>query len=815
MVNAPASSERPPKPRLVVRVGITGHRTEALKGMEVDLIQLHGVLTALLANIYEGVASARRNHSAVFDDRPWRKQPFHMEASLSERNDPLSEVRLITAIAAGTDSIAAVAALDCGYVVTAVLPFCATEYEKDFTEKVESCRAERDKMLPVAARGEEREKVATTYQLKQSELDTAEQDLDTFRRLRERLVASTVELDNPRNGLDGLPDLNARHEGYAAVGQLLVNHTDLLIAVWNGQRGPNRGGTWRVVAEALRLGTPVVHICPIKQKEGEPAHLEMKVLVGPDELHRRRLKPGDYFATEFTRLLLPPDLWSPSATADNVRDKEELELAAGDADLGVARAERAREAELRSEYHSESYRKWVRGPFTPPRRPRVLSRRLWAWSAATIFGLVTLMLGGVWKFLRDLISGLVWVKVRKARAQARAEAEKDHPGNALGARFRRWWAGHRVFAVWQWLRGCVAIHDAWADWERDWTDVWSKAAGGDVAVFDRVRQVANTEVKAHACWADALAQYYSTLYRSAATLIYMFASLAVAAALTPIVLFFVFGVKSGEDPHGWWVPHELETLWLFVELFLITSVIVLLLGGRRWRWHERYIDYRLIAENLRILRHLLPLGRTAQNTRVPAHDRAGDPTVTWAFWHYRAIVRAAGLIPGRYDPTYVSACTNVWEVYVGKQEKYHRDILDGLRPLLRRLKFIEAMLLVCTVLACIAHVVIHNLFPTWEHAPAFATAMTCLAALLPGVGASLFAWLRFLDAETVEKREHAMERRLAGLRQDLALLVSLFRNGEATRAALLPVVDQAAQVMSDEALDWRVQFAGQALTPPP
>ena len=47
---------------------------------------------------------------------------------------------------------------------------------------------------------------------------------------------------------------------YEAAGRAMLNQSDLLIAVWDGQPGHGPGGTGQVVDEALRRGVPVVWI---------------------------------------------------------------------------------------------------------------------------------------------------------------------------------------------------------------------------------------------------------------------------------------------------------------------------------------------------------------------------------------------------------------------------------------------------------------------------------------------------------------------------------------------------------------------------
>ena len=61
-------------------------------------------------------------------------------------------------------------------------------------------------------------------------------------------ASAVVELDGAREppGREG--------EWYEAAGRLMLGHSDVLIAIWDGQPAAGRGGTAEIVAEAVELG---------------------------------------------------------------------------------------------------------------------------------------------------------------------------------------------------------------------------------------------------------------------------------------------------------------------------------------------------------------------------------------------------------------------------------------------------------------------------------------------------------------------------------------------------------------------------------
>lgn len=57
-----------------------------------------------------------------------------------------------------------------------------------------------------------------------------------------------------------LPPTQAREDAYLQAGLWLVDHSDVLIALWDGQRAQGRGGTAEYVQRAIEAGKPVFHI---------------------------------------------------------------------------------------------------------------------------------------------------------------------------------------------------------------------------------------------------------------------------------------------------------------------------------------------------------------------------------------------------------------------------------------------------------------------------------------------------------------------------------------------------------------------------
>ena len=108
---ATAPGVRPPRPRLTLNVGITGHRAAILPEGTTDAVG--PVVDRVFQSLRDAAHKLHSEEPAIFDERP-------------------PQLRLHTPLASGADQIAASSARASGYFIRALLPFAPDEYRKDF-----------------------------------------------------------------------------------------------------------------------------------------------------------------------------------------------------------------------------------------------------------------------------------------------------------------------------------------------------------------------------------------------------------------------------------------------------------------------------------------------------------------------------------------------------------------------------------------------------------------------------------------------------------------------------------------------------------
>jgi hypothetical protein len=388
----------------------------------------------------------------------------------------------VSPLAEGADRVAADEALKLSYQLKAPLPFAPDEYESDFPDTV-----------------------------------------NEFRRLL--LQADSVVLDGARGDYE--------ERSYEAVGRFVVNNSDLLIAVWDGEPAKGRGGTGDIVELAVELGVRVVHV-PI----GE---------VGEFHLSETRLQLGG--------------------------DIAEIEDMAVDLVVGVGEPRmietwlQLRRPDPRS--YPDVLRLLIRRTILPAPAPE-------RWG----FGLRMPALQKYWE-------------ERVPRPERR-----------------------RVFS---------GIHDRIVRWLTNFGDWLQKSATfGEREILDPPLSLAPPEPGSGEEWwinsykpADQLSSFYGDRYRSCYVIILFLAFCALTLAMLALASTYV--------------------ILTLIELVFLFAILVLWLCDRLFRWHPRWISYRLLAELCRKQKVLASLGRSLPRWEV---EDLGSEEASVG-WYFSAMARAA------------------------------------------------------------------------------------------------------------------------------------------------------------------------------
>jgi hypothetical protein len=537
-------------------------------------------------------------------------------------------LRVISPLAEGSDRFVAEEAVKLGFELQCPLPFPRKEYERDFT---------------------------------------APESRKHFHDLLQQATA-VLELDGSRESSQ------TENHAYENVGRAVLRHSDLLIAIWDGERAEGRGGTAQIVKEAVQLGIPVIWV------RSETPHGATLILAGGSGVHRQK------DIASLPMLVEKMVCFQRAAPSEITKSKI---------------------ADLRNHYFGEKRHTWTLGVLY-----RVFSR----------------VAGGSWP-----------------------------------------WPLHFLIKEYE------------EETKEEWNEAW--------AASHEVPPTARHQVEAcflhHYAWADKLADHYANIYRSSFLLNYLLAACAV-----------LFALRAYFDD-----PSRLR-FWIGMELGTIIFIIVLTKLGRMQRWHERWIDYRLLAEKLRQMRFLFLIGRGTIS--IPSHglDLHDDSGKTWVNWHFHAVARAAGLPKGEFNWPYRAAYQKLLLEYeLPSQIKYHTDNSEQLQKIDRRLRWLGTSLFFGTLVVCIAHL--------FDRRGEYHRVFVQLSAVLPAFAAALHGIGSQGDFHKVGERSAVVNQRLSAIWAQLKNAPD-----NLSTETLGDFAEKAGDLMGTELTDWRASLQEKQLVYP-
>ncbi|MEP6689944.1 MAG: hypothetical protein ABJD07_02240 [Gemmatimonadaceae bacterium] len=307
------------------------------------------------------------------------------------------------------------------------------------------------------------------------------------------------------------------------------------------------------------------------------------------------------------------------------------------------------------------------------------------------------------------------------------------------------------------------------DWRKGW-----KRAGVPESV---VRHVEATALP-HYAWADNLATYYANRYRSAFVTTFLMAPLAVLFAF----LGYVCESSERSCPNLGVAAATAHHVYGALELAALIIICVVILRGWSQHWHGKWIAYRALAERLRQLVFLLPLGRSAPTG--PAAPGAGGEG--WVEWLYRAVVREAGLASATLEPEYLAHCRALLaDCELDGQVGYQESTAHRMHHMHYRLNSLGTSFFGVALLCALV-----ELF----HADWW---ITMIAVALPALGAALHGIEGQGDFHGAEQRSLGMAATLKALLDEVRAM------REPTSATIGDIAERAARAIDDERDDWR------------
>lgn len=302
------------------------------------------------------------------------------------------------------------------------------------------------------------------------------------------------------------------------------------------------------------------------------------------------------------------------------------------------------------------------------------------------------------------------------------------------------------------------------------------AAGLKVEAFRRHWET----LAKHYSRADILALRYQRLYYKAGSMIY---ALAAAAATTAAF-------------QGIFLPAWPRIALL--EVLFIAAILAIVWIGNKRKWHDRWIDYRFLAERLRSAFFLSAAQVGLETIRPPRVLRLAEPSREWIYAAFASVWN--DLPPSqRVEPILLAGLKRyLLRAWVDDQKVYHRktSLRHGRRHL--RMSRLGLGFFAVTFAAALIHAL--HVGPGWLQKTSL-----FLAIASPILAGSLAAVRTHREYDRNSKRSAEMALHLESLAEPMERADS--------REELIAIVKEIEETMLHENEDWRVVVRFHELEP--
>lgn len=297
--------------------------------------------------------------------------------------------------------------------------------------------------------------------------------------------------------------------------------------------------------------------------------------------------------------------------------------------------------------------------------------------------------------------------------------------------------------------------------------------------------------------ADSLARIYQNLHRRTGNLMYGLAAFAVTVAVVQCLFF----------------AHDLWIIWFEVAAML--GAIVLLRADQSEAWHQKWLNDRELAEQLRGTMFTAVMGPAG--APKPAVDQILPFYPSPAGWMIDAVRRIQRRAAEHYNPPIDVASTREYlrTAWIAEQAGWHAKNAKTKESQFRAWRLAGLSIFLGTLLFAILHAIGvgheshatgHGHDHTHDHASGpsqLGLIITALTVALPAISAAVYAISSLREYERIAKRSHRMSLVLKSLEQE-----SLEADDE---QSLRAIVAKTERIMATENHEWLVSLSFRGL----
>ena len=285
--------------------------------------------------------------------------------------------------------------------------------------------------------------------------------------------------------------------------------------------------------------------------------------------------------------------------------------------------------------------------------------------------------------------------------------------------------------------------------------------------------------------ASLLAKRYQFYYLWAGGLIYLLSALAVT--MVALQILFIDGIFSGPP------------FLIWAEFFMILAILVIMWALEHFMLHRRWIDYRFLAERLRIAIFLSVAGIEFKPLKYPSNFSLSHQSDYW-------IVKAFGWTLHKrprtnYRGSLEASKKFLLEAWIDDQISFYEKKFEKNEKRTKTLDVLGYTLFLITLVASLAHATNAERFlpGVLENS----NYITFIAIVFPMVGALLVGF----QVHREYKRNAERYKQMVGPLFSISRQIRLAKDDE----ALANLLEKANDLMLKENQDWRVSILSQKI----
>ena len=279
--------------------------------------------------------------------------------------------------------------------------------------------------------------------------------------------------------------------------------------------------------------------------------------------------------------------------------------------------------------------------------------------------------------------------------------------------------------------------------------------------------------------ADQLAAHYQKRHVRASKTIHIFAALAVSVVVFQVMFF----------QHHLWI--------ISFELCAMAGVLAALMICRRLSWHEKWIDYRFLAEQLRTIMFTIVVQENPVPRSKPAPETLPfyNKPQTWIDFLVASQVKNV-LANLNTPPSFEELKAFVIEEWLTDQKKWHRKNAKRKKQAEHKLHRTVIALFCVTLAMAVLHLfgIGHGHIEEGCEIFSFSKWTSFLAITLPAWGAAIHAISKQLEYERIAARSTKMAVELERLEENAIKCT--------TPEEFRKIVQQAIQTVNLETFEW-------------